>query len=82
MLIAIMIANIIRLIAGEIFHLEPCSNVNAIADGARHWAIFSMHLVRSFRGFPLLWFKLQVVSDVDAPDNQNLVFGFNLTQRL
>lgn len=77
-----MNADKLPLTIGEIFHLEPGGDFNTVADGARHRALFRMQPVRSFRGFPLLRFELQVVGDVNAPDDQNLIFGFDLAQRL
>jgi hypothetical protein len=40
--------------------------------------MFGVHFVNPFNGFPRFRRRVQVIDDVNPPDYQNIVFGFNL----
>lgn len=66
----------------HVFHLKGRGDLHAVTDGAGNWTVVHMETKHSFGHIALGRVDLQVITYVDAPDNQNLFVQLNLACRL
>ena len=61
----------------EIGHIQRRGNVYAAAQSARHWAVVGVDAVSPLGCLPLRRRELEMVDDVNAPDDQHVAVLFD-----
>jgi hypothetical protein len=66
-----------------VFHEELCRDLDASFESSSDGAAIGVDSVGSLRGFPLVGLKLEMVADVDAFDDQDLIVTlFNFSRHV